>query len=455
MGMALIAVLNASVVCGAATGGWMAGVARVDITPEEPMWLAGYAARDHEAEGTLHPLWLKALALQNAQGRRAVLVTSDLLGFPKNVADQIRDRLRERLQLERSQIILNASHTHSGPVIYDSLTCMYSMDAQDLDNVKRYTTQLEDKAVMAVEEAFRALEPAQLASANGVTRFAVNRRTNRESAIASTHDLNGPVDHAVPAIRVVGEDGTPIALVFGYACHCTVLDGYQWCGDYPGFAQIALEQTYPGCTAMFFAGCGADQNPLPRRSAALAEQYGKELAAAVERVLAEPMQSLEPTLASAYVEAELRLSAAPSREQLVSIAQEAPAYKRRCVERLIAELDAAGDLRTSYPYPVVLWRLGAQTIVALGGEVVVDYAIFIKRMLGHDTFVMGYTNDVMGYIPSERVLEEGGYEGGTAQILYGMPSAWEAGVEERVLNAVRELAVQVGAVKDADALRPE
>lgn len=443
--MTTIALLHISLVCGAATGAWQAGVARVDITPEEPMWLAGYAGRDHEAEGALHPLWVKALALEDAQGNRAVLVAADTLGYPKAVSDRIRDRLAERLKLERSQIILSASHTHSGPVVDDSLVPMYAMDAQGVEKVKRYTAQLEDKTVTAVEEAFRSLKPAQLSSANGVTRFAVNRRNNNAGAIEKTHEFKGPVDHAVPVIRVAGDEGTPMALVFGYACHCTVLDDYEWCGDYAGFAQIALEQAYPGCAAMFFAGCGGDQNPLPRRSVALAEQYGKELAAAVERVVAEPMRPLEPSLVSAYVEKELRLSTPITREELVKLTQEAPGYLRRCAERTLAELDANGALRTSYPYPVVMWRLGEQTVVALGGEVVVDYAIFIKQMLGHDAFVMGYANDVMSYIPSARIVEEGGYEGDTSQMLYGMPSKWQPDIEERVLAAVRELAAQVGA----------
>ena len=69
---------------------------------------------------------------------------------------------------------------------------------------------------------------------------------------------------------------------FGYACHPTVLDGYEWSGDYPGFAQIELEKSYPGTVAMFFQGTGADMNPLPRRTVPLAQQYGEELAAAVQ-----------------------------------------------------------------------------------------------------------------------------------------------------------------------------
>lgn len=446
MGMTILAILSGSMLCGAADSGWMAGVARADITPEEPMWLAGYASRGHEAEGTLHPLWVKALALQDAAGNKAVLVTSDILGFPKGMSDRIRDQLKARLGLERAQIVLNSSHTHSGPVLDESLLCIYPLDAQGLDKVKRYSSRLEAQVVAAVEEAFNAMQPAQLASGNSVARFAVNRRNNKEAEILETHDFDGPVDHAVPVLRVTRPDGAALALVFGYACHCTVLDQYQWCGDYAGFAQIAVEQTHPGCTALFFAGCGADQNPLPRRSVALAEKYGKDLAAAVACALSGPMQTLDPVLRTAYTEVELPLCPPPTREQLAAYARDADSYHKKAAEELIAQLDAGKPLRTTYPYPVQCWRLGNKNIVVLGGEIVVDYAILAKKLLGHDTFVMGYSNDMMSYIPSVRVLKEGGYEGETAQILYGMPAKWQDDIEQRILDALKELAAGLGAL---------
>ena len=450
MGMAMIALMSVSFVHGAVPGAWMAGVAKADITPGEPMWAAGYAARNREIEGTLHPLWVKALALEDAEGHKGVLVTTDILGYTKAMSDRIRARLEEGLGLERGQIILSASHTHSGPVVDASLLGIYPLDDAGLAKVKRYTAYLEDKVVATAEAAFKSLKPAQLASANGVCRFAVNRRNNREAAIAETHDLNGPMDHAVPVIRVTGEDGAPMAILFGYACHCTVLDGYDWCGDYAGFAQLALEEAHPGCMALFFAGCGADQNPLPRRSVGLAEQYGKELAAGVTRAITDLLQPLEPTLQTAHKETELLLQEPISREELESIARTGPRYRKGCAKQMLAVLDKQGSLRTSYPHPVALWRLGDQALVALGGEVVVGYSVFIKEMLGHDAFVMGYANDVMSYIPTVTVLEEGGYEGDTSQFIYDMPAKWQPSIEQRVLDAVRELAIQAGALETKD-----
>jgi len=423
-----------------AGNGWRAGVARVDITPEAPLWLAGYAARSHAAEGVLHPLWVKALALEDASGQRALLVTSDLLGFPRDMAETLLARIESKHGLPGSHVILSSSHTHSGPVVSNMLFEIYPLEAADKTLIEQYSNALVDRILGAVDAALSGLAPVRLESGNGVTRFAVNRRNNTESRITATHDFKGPVDHAAPVLRVSREDGTMLAIVFGYACHATTLDIYKWSSDYPGFAQIELEAEYPGAMAMFFAGCGADQNPLPRRTIERAQQYGRELAIAVERVLAEPMTPLEPAFRAHYTEVELALAPAPSREELAAQAVNAPGYQQRCLNRLIQTLDAGQPLPSIYSYPVQFWQLGKQTIVALAGEVVVDYSIFLKRMLGNDTFVMAYAHHIPSYIPSERVLAEGGYEGATAQLYYGLPAPWAPGVEERIMNGATEAA---------------
>ncbi|HPJ99038.1 MAG TPA: neutral/alkaline non-lysosomal ceramidase N-terminal domain-containing protein [Candidatus Hydrogenedentes bacterium] len=427
-----------------AGAGWRAGAARVEITPQEPIWLAGYAGRDHAAEGTLHPIWVKALALEDASEQRAVLVTTDLVGLPLAMTRAVLAHAESVHGLPNSHVILCSSHTHTGPVTDNMLYEMYPLDDEQKARIERYSEELVNRLIGALDEALANLGPATLESGVGVTRFAVNRRNNNEALITETHDFSGPVDHSVPVLRVARLDGTVMAVVFGYACHATTLAFYQWSGDYPGFAQIELEKAHPGATAMFFAGCGADQNPLPRRTVELAHQYGQELAVAVDRVLAEPMKPLEPAFSAYYNEVELTMAPAPSREELAALAENAPDYRLRCLNQLIETLDAGQPLPSSYPYPIQLWRLGDQTLVALAGEVVVDYSVFLKRMLGNDTFVMAYAHHIPSYIPSERVLEEGGYEGADAQLYYGFAAPWASGIEERIMLGATEGAAALG-----------
>jgi hypothetical protein len=427
--------------------GWKAGVARVVITPQQPLWQAGYAARTHASEGTLHDLWAKAVALEDEKGNRAVLVTTDLLGIPKAVSDRIRTELQKNLSLSKAQIILNSSHTHSGPVLSNALVDIYPLNAAEQQKIDIYTRQLEAQLIQLVQEAFKNLESATLSAANGVTRFQVNRRNNKEGALLEQSELKGPNDYAVPVLKITDASGAVKAVVFGYACHNTVLDQYKFSGDYAGFAQLELEKAYPKATALYFQGAGADQNPMPRRTVPLAQQFGRELSAAVQRVLDEPMRSLAPQLSVAYSEIDLALSPPPTDAELTKIIGQHEPYQQRWARRMLAQRQAGKPLPTSYPYPVQVWRLGDQALFSFGGELVVAYALEVKKRFGPEAFVLGYSNDVMAYIPSETILKEGGYEGASSQMVYGHPAPWAPGLQQHILNEVEKLAEKVGISK--------
>lgn len=426
--------------------GWKAGVASIIITPEEPIWMAGYASRDRPSEGTLHDLWAKALVIEDAKGTKAVLITTDLLGFPSEISNRIRDQIAIKYGFSRSQIILSSSHTHSGPVLMDALFDIYPLDDEQIDIIRKYSCNLEEKIVSLAGKALSLMIPVQLYSENGVVRFQVNRRNNDAATLINQTQLKGPNDHSVPVLSVVDEQGGLVTIVFGYACHTTVLDIHEFSGDYAGFAQIELETMYPGVTAMFFQGAGADQNPLPRRTVPLAHQYGRELAAAVDRVLKEEMKRLDPSISTAYSEIELTFSTPPSEEELMKTEKEATGYQKRWAASQLDILRVNGSLKTSHPYPVQIWKLGDQPIMILGGELVIEYAIVLKKKFGQEIFVMGYANDVMGYIPSETILKEAGYEGESSQMVYGLPAIWETGIQEKILDEFRKLGIEAGLI---------
>jgi hypothetical protein len=424
-----------------AADGWKAGVGRVVITPEKPMWMAGYAARNRPAEGKLHDLWAKGLALEDPQGRRAVVVTLDLCGIDRVFTNQVCEALAQKHKLERSQIVVAVTHTHSGPVVERNLTPMYFIDHEQRQLVRDYTMRLRDQVIDIADKALADLKPAVLHWGHGRATFAINRRNNNEAEVPDLRaagKLRGPFDHDVPVLAVKTAAGEPVAIVFGYACHATVLDGYQWSGDYPGNAMIELEKRHPTATAMFVAGCGADQNPLPRRKVELSEIYGQQLAAAVDEVLRGPMQKLEGELSTTFREIELPFGPLPDRQQLQRDQQNEDKYIASRATLLLEQIDAGRPLAKTYPYPVQTWRLGdAVHLVWLGGEVVVDYALRLKDDIPPaKAWIASYANDVMGYIPSRRVLAEGGYEGGGAMVYYGLPTAWSEEVEKLIVDEV-------------------
>jgi hypothetical protein len=436
---------------------WKAGTAKAVITPAQPIWLAGYGGRDKPADGKVTDLWLKVLALEDATGRRAVILTSDLLGIPQSIYRNACSVLKEKFGLSPEQIILSASHTHCGPVLRGALYDIYPLDDKQRALIEEYSAELEEKVVKTVGEALSNLAPARLAAGQGQTGFAVNRRNNPEGNVPKLiqeNGLQGPVDHSVPVLAVYLPNGNLKAVLFGYACHNTTMSFNKWCGDYAGFAQMALEKSHTNATAMFFMGCGADQNPLPRRQLELAERYGQMLASAVEEVLLARAKTLPPKLQTTMEMVTLHLGAEPTADELEKLASDQNASTRRWATRLLAELKAGKRFIREYPFPVQAWRFGdSQLLVTLGGEPVVDYALKFKKEFGEQTWVAGYCNDVMTYIPSLRVLKEDippravprwGYEGNHAMIVYGMPAQrWAEDVEDLISNAARRLVKQL------------
>jgi neutral ceramidase len=423
---------------------WKAGVAATVITPREPMWMGGYSSRTTPTERKVHDLWAKALYLEDARKRGSLIITCDLVGLSKTVSNRIKDELFKKTGLSKAQIILNCSHTHSGPVTSGNLINIYPIDSENLAVVDQYTEQLCKQLVALAVKAKQNAEPAKVFSQNGTVRFQVNRRKNMESELTNLTELKGPNDYSVPVLKVEDKQGNIKAIVFGYACHPTVLNGYEWCGDYPGFAQVELEKLYPGATALFFQGAGADQNPLPRRSIPLAKQYGKELAAAVEQIISEPMRELQPRLETAYSEIPLEMENPPGEAELERLKKEYTIdYYIRWAESMLVKLRRGEKLPSAYPYPVQVWQLGDQTIVALGGELMISYALRLKELLGEDIFVMGYSNDVTGYIPSDAELAtKWGEEIESSHFEFDLPAKWKPGLEKKIIDEVVNLVNQ-------------
>jgi len=429
-------------------GGWKAGVSRKVITPEKSVWLAGYGQK-RAPDGKIHDLWMKALALEDETGNRAVLITSDFQGVPRSMSDIAFMKVEEKYGLTRAQIMFTFSHNHCGPRLGDDLIDYYPVDEEQMKLVEEYTAQMIDLVVELVGEALQNLAPAQLQQGMGRATFAVNRRNNREAdvpeIIASGKPLVGPVDHDVPVLTVTRGDGKLDAVLFGYACHPTTLSFMTWCGDYPGYAQLEIETAHPGATAMFVNTCGGDQNPLPRRKVELCEKYGHMLAVGVEEALKKPLSPISVGLKTAFEIVELPYLKTMTREDLIAQGEENNDIKKRWSARLIKKLDSGESFETAYPYPVHAWQLGKEMLViGQGAETVVDYALRFKTEYGPGTWVCGYADDMISYIPSLRVWKEGGYEGGSNLYEYGRPALrWDGKIEDLIADSVHKLVKQV------------
>lgn len=382
---------------------WKAGVATAKITPHRPMLMSGYAGRkDNPAEGTEQDLFAKALAIEDAEGNRAVIVTTDLIGILARFRADVVAEIEKSHGLSPEHVLLNASHTHCGP-------------SYGRDDSKDYYDILRGKVVGIIGEALDSLAPARLSYGTARCGFAMNRRTPTPDGYRNHPNPEGTVDHTVPVLRVDridGDEGKLLAVAFGYSCHNTTMGFMKWLGDYAGYAQEYFEADHPGVTAMFVNNCSGDQNPYPRSLLYFAQRHGRSLATAVE--------------------------AAIEFNQRTELHQRSLAGPIRATYGEIELAFRPGATREPSPYPVQVIQFGDDlSLVGLGNEVVVDYSLRLKEELGKDRgdeapaiWVAGYSNSYDGYIPTKAILEEGGYEAKSR------PYAHD--VEERIIEAAHE-----------------
>jgi neutral ceramidase len=418
-----------------------AGAAKVSITPLTPMWLNGYAGRETPASGSIHPIWAKALVIEENKNNRIIFVTIDLLGLSHEIVEDVYKELAAKHGIQRSQLIMNASHTHSAPVIWPCLDAIHDFNTADQASVAAYSHTVKENILKAVSQAFENLTPSKLYSGHGTAGFAINRRNLRD------HNNNGSIDHDVPVVKVATADNKTLAVLFGYACHNTTLvdDNFLFNGDYAGFAQIEIEKNNPGAVALFLMGCGADQNPDPRGTVALATKYGNELAAAVQTVLNGKMKAVGSAVRSSYVKAGLKFKPFDLAMYQKDITGGNKFFQRRAM--LMLEAYNKGWDVSKLNYPIQAVRFGNDlTILALSGEVVVDYSLKTKKLFAAENiYVAGYCNEVICYIPSKRVLKEGGYEADESMVYYGMPGPFADDVEERIFIGIKQALKTVGA----------
>jgi hypothetical protein len=393
----------------------------------------------------LHDIWAKALVIEDDKKNRIVIVTTDILGLSRDISEEVAKRVIEAHGIDRSQLLLNSSHTHSGPVIWPALSVIFEFNQSDQQSAMKYAEKLSDAIVEAVDMAFADMAPMQLSYYRGTAGFSVNRRATTEKGVVIGVNAEGPVDHTVPVLKATDMNGNTKAILFGYTCHNTTSRSELVNGDYSGFAQIEIEKMYPGVIAMYIAGCGADQNPNPRGTVELAAEHGKALADGVEKALAGEFKLVRPPIRTSYTVTDLEfLPFDPEiyRREIMG----SDIYMQRRAKLMLEAWNKGWDV-SKYRYPVQAVRFNNDfTIIGMSGEVVIDYAIAAKKRFPRENmFVAGYCTEVQCYIPSKRILDEGGYEPESSMIYYGFPGPFAGNVEERVMDAVVLVMKRTGA----------
>ncbi len=407
------------------------GTARIDVTPDYPVRLNGFGSRRDESSGVAQRIWAKALAISHGDAHPVVLVALDNLGIREPMVEQVAAQLRERYGLPRENLAITFTHTHCAPKVNGASNTIFStaIPAEHQVHIDRYTQELTEALVRVTCEAIEQRQPATLHWGVGKVGFAANRRTP-----------GGPVDHDLPTLIVRDLQGGIRAVWATYACHCVTLSFNEISGDWAGYAQEHLERQFPDSLALISIGCGSDSNPDPRGNGSdveLASRQGLEVAREVQRLIESPSRPIRGAISAQLSHIDLPLEEPPTREALEQL-QRAGGPAGFNAEAQLARLDRGEELLRAIHYPIqsVTWGEDLHCVL-LGGEVCVDYALALKQQLDRQRlWLHGYSNDFCSYIPSERLVREGGYGGGGEVVYFDLPGTLRPGLEQTILQEV-------------------
>lgn len=446
------------------------GFAKRDITPEIGRPMAGYSARLGNSEGTHDPLYVRALTLHNeSEGSRLAFLVADLVAFDPATLAEFRRRVAAETGLNADDVIVAVSHTHSGPAygaFYGSYTV--PLGEAEPDRSVAWGRNLPNELIGALREAVAGEVPVEVAVTRTQVRIGTHRRLiDPLGVVRLTPNPAGPTDPEVSILQARDpRDGRVVATLINHACHPVVLceDNLQFSGDFPAFAIREIE-TATGAPALFLNGTCGNINPVRRGDFEAAAALGTELATSAlaaasgasewqgnlplrsaGRTVALPLE--HPTLAAfdAYVAAAEQALAAhrdPENYEGRRLADEvarAQEMRNRIEKRRIrvqGMTDAAGNL----PFRLQVATIGPAAVVAMPGETFMELGLELRQGTGAPvTFVVGYSNEAISYVPTREAYPEGGYEVDVAQVAAG---AGEKLVQEALalLGSTRAAAV--------------
>ncbi|RJE90909.1 hypothetical protein D3P07_02160 [Paenibacillus sp. 1011MAR3C5] len=439
------------------------GVARRDITPLYPLPLAGFGHRIGEMEGEAHPLYLKAVVMQtsNISGARALalIVSADIIWWGSERMERIYAMIRQRWGISSSAVILNATHTHSGPQTSDRFGHVIGRVDQ------RYVEFLEMKLAEAIEEAFGNLEPVTMERGIGHCGIGINRRRLEDGQILMAPNEEGIVDPELNVIRFVAENNRQKAIMVHFACHPTTTDQNVVSSEFPGVAMALVEQHLGADTMAFYLqGCCGDVRPRLVKDGEFYRggneeviRFGTELADQVMSVLHRPMRCIRPGMIGSRtatvelpLEAESDTGSGSAAGELPLEAEPDTGSGSAAAELPLEARPDTGSRRWSVPFHIRLVSIADElSLLAMDGEVVTEYGSFVKEQFAGKVLPVGYSNGMLGYIPTAEQLAEGGYEADESYVYFHLPARFAPSVEEIIKQEIREmLSIQDGGNQD-------
>jgi hypothetical protein len=429
------------------------------FTPDLPVFMHGFGAREHKSEGIHDHLYVKAVLLE--ANKQLLILTIDALGSDRSFVDGIKDALLEKFGLGHDEVLINFSHTHHS-IFFTGLDADKRRGAYSIGQEKWPVSESEvdytedetlfrsmrETIIKMMDFCRRNLIEGELNVGRAISNFAVSRRKPEPNGdIVWRPYYEGEIDKELLVLKLTDQWGSVKGILYNYGCHTTAM-GTQMklSNDFAGKTSRLLEESYPGATALFLQGCAGELKPLRSadgdkfRSLSYEEmeQAGTDLANDVigllekgsfkkircnfKTTLADPLLYTEQTEASAY-------------EPIANNPASSTFYRNAAIRTIDAIRD--GSIKDRLPHYICVWHLDENTrLVAMEGEVSTEYSLMIKKLLSpYTTLTLGYTNGVYCYVPTRKMIGEGGYEA-NCNFFFNLRGPWVPEIEDIIIGQI-------------------
>jgi len=415
------------------------GVKKVAISPEFKVGLAGFASPDRKSEGIHDDISLSVLIMEHS-GKRSAIICADIIGFDMEIVKVLKNKIHQKFGFCEEEVFFNASHTHSGPQ-----TLKYMLGIVGIAN-DDYLAFFNDKLLSAFEDALNDLEDAELYAAATKSDIGINRRKIVDGKTLFAPNEEGQVDNHVVVLKFCTGDKVK-AILFNYACHPSILGTKYISADFPGYARRLIEDHFGnGIVAFFLQGCCGDirarimeDGRFKSGSWEDAEKMGKRLGQHVLDACEGSMPKIENVnISSTISHIQLPLESIPPREHYENMKNENGPGKKEWANKMLQNYE---NLKSSRAFTLQRISVNEKLMfIGMSGEVCSEYSLYARQAFNDGILVAAaYTNGTEGYIPTERMFGEGGYEPEDSYIYFSFPSKYDSSIERILKKEIKTL----------------
>jgi hypothetical protein len=384
--------------------------------------MAGYGSRVKPNTGIYDQLYTMGLLLDDGKNK-VLIITIDVCMIDRPFTSGIKELIKAKFQLNEENIIIHAIHTHAGPF---TILSRIEKGTTDYEHVARYRKLLEEKIMICTGKCMSSLKEGYMEIGTGETYIGMSRRQKMPDGIRIGPNPGEEIDRLSYALTIKNMEGKEEVVLFSCPCHPVVLYPRNMCisADFPGAARTEIEKKFPGAAAIFLQGSGADINPAvlvaddEYRDTYYSDVLltGRILANDIYNIIQKGMQKLELSIEAVTDTIILPLNGGqPARE----LRPEESDVIQGEIQATVVKL--SDDFR----------------IIGLDGEICNQVGVHIRELFKDGyTMVLGYVGGWVGYIPTAKILQEGGYESRCTEFV--QPYAMD--VEETLLAQLKELA---------------